>query len=75
MPTATPQEWLTTGKACKATGFSSSTLHRWRSEGLFVEGQHYRLGLTARSPIRWNTSAVEEAIQAHRQLPERPADN
>ena len=75
MLTAPPQERLSTGKASRATGFSSSTLHRWRSEGLFVEGQHYRLGMKPNSPIRWNTTAVEEVIQAQRQLPERPADN
>ena len=47
-------------------------MHRWKREGILEEGLHYRRGLTPRSPIRWNTVAIELAITAMRDLPDRP---
>lgn len=75
MPTAPPQVWLPTGRALSAIGLSRTTLHRWKAEGLLVEGRHYRRGRTPRSPIRWNTEAIEQAIAERRDLPERPAED
>ena len=64
--------WLPTGRALVAIGLSRTTLHRWKREGVLEEGLHYRRGLTPRSPIRWNTVAIELAISAMRELPGRP---
>jgi len=74
-PPAAAEGWLPTGRALSAIGLSRTTLHRWRAEGLLVEGRHYRRGLTPRSPIRWNTAAIEQAIAERRDLPERPAED
>lgn len=53
-------------------GVSTRTLHRWISEGILIEGLHFRRGLTATSPFRWDTEAAEKAIRDFRQLPVKP---
>lgn len=65
---ATP--WVPTGQAVSALGISRSTLHRWVGLGLLVDGAHYRNGLTARSPRRWNLCALEARIEQLRKLPD-----
>ena len=72
MPTAPPEVWLATGRALDATGLSRTTLHRWKTDGLLIEGQHYRRGLTPRSPVRWNPVAIEQTIAEMRAVPDRP---
>jgi hypothetical protein len=64
--------WLPTGRASQALGISSTTLHRWIAHGFFEEGTHYRNGLTAKSPRRWNCKEVESRISELRKKPPRP---
>jgi hypothetical protein len=64
--------WLPTGRASKTLGISSTTLHRWIAHGFFEEGTHYRNGLTAKSPRRWNCMEVESRISELRKKPPRP---
>lgn len=69
---STLERWLPTGLTVASIGISKSTLHRWKNSGLLVEGTHFRYGLTPNSPNRWNPEAIEQAIQTHRALPNRP---
>ena len=62
--------WVPTGQAINALGISRSTLHRWVGLGLLEAGSHYRNGLTARSPRRWNVQAMEARIEQLRKLPD-----
>ena len=68
--TTAPPELVPTPEAVRLTGLSRSTLCRWVAQGLFEEGTHYRNGLTARSPRRWNVLAVERRIEQLRKLPD-----
>lgn len=72
MPTSPSGVWLATGRALDATGLSRTTLHRWKTDGLLVEGLHYRRGLHPRSPVRWNPVAIEQTIAEMRAVPDRP---
>jgi len=74
LPPAPTELWLPTGRALDATGLSRTTLHRWKRDGFLLEGEHFRHGLTPRSPLRWNVPAIELAIASTRELPDRPAD-
>ena len=62
--------WVPTGQAINALGLSRSTLHRWVALGLLQDGSHYRNGLTARSPRRWNVQAMEDRLDQLRKLPD-----
>ena len=71
--TAPTVEWLPTGRALAQRGIGRRTLHRWIGAGHLVAGEHFRRGLTPRSPLRWNIPAVEARIEHLRSLPDRPA--
>lgn len=62
-----------TSKACELIGVSRRTLHRWISEGILEEDQHFWRGLTSKSPHRWDVKSVEVRIRALRALPAKPS--
>ncbi len=70
---APAEAWVPTGRACAASGLSSSTLHRWVAQGLLEQGREYRNGLTRTSPRRWNLAALERRIEHLRSLPDPAA--
>ena len=69
-PRGGADSWVPTGQAINALGISRSTLHRWVGLGLLEAGSHYRNGLTAKSPRRWNVQAMEARIEQLRKLPD-----
>ena len=50
--TAPTVQWLPTGRALAQLGIGRRTLHRWIGAGHLVAGEHFRRGLTPRSPLR-----------------------
>ena len=64
--------WLPTSKAVAKLGLCRRTLHRWIGAGHLVIDEHFRKGLTPRSPLRWNVRAIEARIKQLRSLPNRP---
>ena len=65
--------WLPTSKAVAMLGICRRTLHRWIGAGHLVVDEHFRKGLTPRSPLRWNVRAIEARIKHLHSLPRRPA--
>ena len=56
--------WLRTGRAAHALGISEDTRKRYAFRDEFlIEGVHWRRGPHPNSPITWNISACEKALQ------------
>jgi hypothetical protein len=70
--TPPPVEWIPTGRAVAQLGIGRRTLFRWIGAGHLIEGQHYRRGLSPKSPVRWDVPAVEHQIERLRSLPDPP---
>jgi hypothetical protein len=59
-------EWVTQQEALEALGISRATLHRLRAAGIIRDGVHsLRVGLSSRSPLRFNLPACALALQVH----------
>ena len=67
--------WLPTSKAVAKLGLCRRTLHRWIGAGHLLADEHFRKGLTPRSPLRWNVRAIEARIKHLRSLPHRPGND
>ncbi|MGL6135160.1 MAG: helix-turn-helix domain-containing protein [Prochlorococcaceae cyanobacterium] len=58
-----PSPWLTAPQAATALNVSTSTLYRWRTQGLLVPGEDwFRKFPSARSPILYNVECVQRRI-------------
>ena len=57
------KEWLSSTEMAAALGCSTRTLDRLRADGTLLPGSHYHRGFGTRSPLRFNTRAVREAIR------------
>jgi hypothetical protein len=58
--------WISTAQLCEHLGCSRSTLHDYRTAGVFLPGEHYRrVGLGRFGPLQWQPEACEAAMAAH----------
>lgn len=61
-PTVAPM-WVPTPVAAVLLGLSGTTLRRYARGGFLQEGEHYRFGVTTRSPWQWHVDRCSEQLR------------